>query len=198
MTSPVSSRGGGASWSNALNGICFWTRGWSLVDHRQKSSAIIQSHFITAHGLSTHKSGIRKHIADRHITTRHVNTRYCSFYWNIIKHMTSQAMKILTAVQYSCIGWVSLWPLAFLPEKKQFWHMSKLKQRKHRYLQANDSGGVSDVIRTRAEKAVTSSATRTAHHDDAVINVPGLTSPETSSLCQSYIIKLKSLYYSGF
>jgi hypothetical protein len=41
----------------------------------------------------------------------------------------------LTAVQYSCIGWVSLWFFAFLPEKKQFWHMSKLKHFKHRYLE---------------------------------------------------------------
>ena len=82
-----------------------------------------------------------------------------------------------------------MWPLAFLPEKKQFWHMSKLKQRKHRYLQVNDSGGVGDVIRMGAEKVVTSSATRTTHHDDTVINVPGHTLPgKKRSLCQSYII----------
>lgn len=40
----------------------------------------------------------------------------------------------LTAVQYSCIGCVNLWFFALRPEKKQFWHMSKLKHFKHRYL----------------------------------------------------------------
>ena len=46
---------------------------------------------------------------------------------------------ILTVVQYSWIGWVSLWCLAFLPEKKQFWHMSKLKHLKQRYLKKRDN-----------------------------------------------------------
>jgi len=43
-------------------------------------------------------------------------------------------LKKLTAKQYSCIGWVNLWPFARRPEKKQFWHMSKLKHLRHRYL----------------------------------------------------------------
>lgn len=42
--------------------------------------------------------------------------------------------RCLTAVQYSCIGCVSLWFFALRPEKKQFWHMSKLKHFKQRYL----------------------------------------------------------------
>lgn len=39
-------------------------------------------------------------------------------------------------MQYSCIGCVSLWFFALRPEKKQFWHMSKLKHFKQRYLKS--------------------------------------------------------------
>ena len=44
--------------------------------------------------------------------------------------------KLLTFVQYSCIGWVILWLLYRppFPAKKHSWHMSKLKHLRHRYL----------------------------------------------------------------
>ena len=42
-----------------------------------------------------------------------------------------------TVVQYSCMGWVILWFLYLppFPAKKHFWHMSKLKHFRQRYLQ---------------------------------------------------------------
>ena len=77
-----------------------------------------------------HFSFGEKHDSEIIWPARVCNCILCSA-WN--KRQTEK----LTVVQYSCIGWVSLWCLAFLPEKKQFWHMSKLKHRKQRYLKQN-------------------------------------------------------------
>lgn len=62
-----------------------------------------------------------------------INERYCFVLRKAYKVMYKRSVKF-TAVQYSCIGCVNLWFFAFLPEKKQFWHMSKLKHFKQRYL----------------------------------------------------------------
>ena len=48
--------------------------------------------------------------------------------------LNSRTDILITVVQYSCIGWVSLWCFETRPVKKQVWHMSKLKHLRHRYL----------------------------------------------------------------
>ena len=68
--------------------------------------------------------------------------QFLTLYWAIPEQDSGEAgMASLTVEQYSCIGWVSLCPLAFLPVKKHVWQTSKLKHRRHRYLERNGMEG---------------------------------------------------------
>jgi len=56
-----------------------------------------------------------------------------------------------TVLQYSCIGCVSLWPFDVCPEKKHFWHMSKLKHFRQRYLDARANKQALNGVFTRTQ-----------------------------------------------
>ena len=56
-----------------------------------------------------------------------------------------------TVVQYSCMGWLSLCPLTTRPEKKQFWHMSKLKHFRQRYLTTEMTKMVETHMKSQGE-----------------------------------------------
>lgn len=60
------------------------------------------------------------------------NMRKLFYFWlRNIKKETHQRYNSLTLVQYSCISWVTLWPLLTRPSQKHCWHWLYMRHSRH-------------------------------------------------------------------